>query len=96
MPVITSCHHVVTGSRSVPVSCHRKVPGSARHPYGGTVPEVVVLGRVAGAGEDGETFERAGCDPVRRDEVTATRRRVRVDQDLPMADACRDYVRRTL
>jgi hypothetical protein len=33
---------------------------------------------------------------VRQEEVTATRRRVRVGRDLPMKDAYRDYVRRIL
>jgi len=49
-----------------------------------------------GIGLTWETVERPGFDPVRRVEVTATRRRVRVDRDLPMRDAYRDYVRRML
>jgi tRNA(His) guanylyltransferase len=49
-----------------------------------------------GVGLTWETFERPGFDPVRQVEVAATRRRVRVDRDLPMKDAYRDYVRRIL
>ena len=37
-----------------------------------------------------------GFDPVRGTEVTATRRRVLVDRDLPMKDEYRDHVRRLL
>lgn len=43
-----------------------------------------------------KTFERPGFDPVRGTEVTATRRRVLVDRDLPMKDEYRDHVRRLL
>jgi len=49
-----------------------------------------------GVGLSWETYERPGFDPVRQAEVTATRRRVRVDRDLPMRDAYRDYVRSVL
>ncbi len=49
-----------------------------------------------GVGLSWETCERPGYDPVRGVEVTATRRRVRVDRDLPMKDAYRDHVRRML
>ncbi len=49
-----------------------------------------------GVGLSWETYERPGYDPVRGVEVTATRRRVRVDRDLPMKDAYRDHVRRML
>jgi tRNA(His) guanylyltransferase len=39
-----------------------------------------------------ETYQRAGYDPVRRVEVTATRRRIRVDRELPMKDTYRGLV----
>ncbi|QFG22393.1 tRNA(His) guanylyltransferase Thg1 family protein [Actinomadura sp. WMMB 499] len=40
-----------------------------------------------------ETFEKAGHDPVADVPVTATRRRVRVERELPMRDAYRTFVR---
>ncbi|GIG11610.1 tRNA(His) guanylyltransferase Thg1 family protein [Catellatospora coxensis] len=39
-----------------------------------------------------ETFERPGHDPVRGVDVTATRRRIRVERELPMKDAYRALV----
>lgn len=41
-----------------------------------------------------ETFERPGHDPVRGVDVTATRRRVHVEKDLPMKDDYRTLVQR--
>jgi tRNA(His) guanylyltransferase len=41
-----------------------------------------------------ETFDRTGFDPVRQVEVTATRRRVAVDRELPMKAAYRELVER--
>lgn len=43
-----------------------------------------------------ETYERAGFDPVRQVEVTATRRRVRVERELPMKDEYRSLIGRLL
>jgi tRNA(His) guanylyltransferase len=63
--------------------------------YGVNFNEVPAWQR-RGVGLTWETYERPGYDPVRRAEVMATRRRVRVDRDLPMKDAYRDYVRRML
>ena len=40
-----------------------------------------------------EEYERAGYDPIREVEVTATRRRIHVERDLPMKDAYRDLIR---
>jgi tRNA(His) guanylyltransferase len=39
-----------------------------------------------------ETYQRPGYDPVRGTEVTAARRRVRVERDLPMKDAYRSLI----
>jgi len=41
-----------------------------------------------------ETYQRPGYDPVRQIEVSATRRRITVDRELPMKDAYRDLVER--
>jgi hypothetical protein len=41
-----------------------------------------------------ETFERLGHDPVRGVDVTATRRRIHVEKDLPMKDDYRTLVQR--
>lgn len=41
-----------------------------------------------------ETYQRPGYDPVRQIEVTATRRRITVDRELPMKDAYRNLVER--
>jgi tRNA(His) guanylyltransferase len=41
-----------------------------------------------------ETYERPGYDPVRRVKVTAIRRRVRIDRELPMKDKYRRLVER--
>jgi tRNA(His) 5'-end guanylyltransferase len=43
-----------------------------------------------------ETYEKQGHDPIRGVDVTATRRRVRVERDLPMKDAYRDLARTLL
>ena len=39
-----------------------------------------------------ETYQRPGYDPVRQVEVTATRRRITIDRELPMKDAYRDFI----
>lgn len=39
-----------------------------------------------------QNYQRPGYDPIRRTEVTATRRRITVDRDLPMKDAYRDLI----
>lgn len=41
-----------------------------------------------------ETYQRAGYDPIRRMEVTATRRRITIDRELPMKAAYRDLMQR--
>ncbi|MEO3823270.1 tRNA(His) guanylyltransferase Thg1 family protein [Actinomadura sp. B10D3] len=43
-----------------------------------------------------ETYEKKGHDPIRNVDVTATRRRVHVERDLPMKDAHRDLARTIL
>ncbi|WP_141579986.1 tRNA(His) guanylyltransferase Thg1 family protein [Actinomadura sp. WMMA1423] len=40
-----------------------------------------------------ETYEKTGHDPIRGTDVTAVRRRIRTERDLPMKDAYRDLVR---
>jgi len=40
-----------------------------------------------------ETYERVGHDPVRNVRVTAARRHIKVDRDLPMKEAYRDLIR---
>lgn len=45
-----------------------------------------------GVGLYWESFERTGFDPVRKAEVSATRRRVRVERELPMKDAYRAFL----
>lgn len=65
------------------------------HGHGVNFNEVPAWQR-RGVGLSWETFERPGFDPVRGTEVTATRRRVHVDRDLPMKDEYRDHVRRLL
>ncbi|HEX5597726.1 MAG TPA: tRNA(His) guanylyltransferase Thg1 family protein [Micromonosporaceae bacterium] len=39
-----------------------------------------------------ETYQHTGFDPVRRVETTTTRRRIRIEYDLPMKDAYRQLV----
>jgi tRNA(His) 5'-end guanylyltransferase len=39
-----------------------------------------------------EEYERAGYDPIREVEVTATRRRVHIERNLPMKDAYRELI----
>jgi hypothetical protein len=39
-----------------------------------------------------ETYARAGYDPIRREAVTATRRRVHTERELPMKAAYRALV----
>ncbi|WP_021595264.1 tRNA(His) guanylyltransferase Thg1 family protein [Actinomadura welshii] len=43
-----------------------------------------------------ETYEKQGHDPIRNVDVTATRRRVHVERDLPMKDPYRDLARTIL
>lgn len=43
-----------------------------------------------------EAYERTGRDPRTGEERTATRRRVRVDAELPMGDAYAAFLRRIL
>ncbi|WP_225994214.1 tRNA(His) guanylyltransferase Thg1 family protein [Actinomadura rudentiformis] len=43
-----------------------------------------------------ETYEKAGRDPVRSVDVTATRRRVRIDRELPMKAEYRELVGRLI
>ncbi|QXV61087.1 tRNA(His) guanylyltransferase Thg1 family protein [Amycolatopsis sp. TNS106] len=45
-----------------------------------------------GVGLYWESHERTGFDPVREVEVSATRRRVRVDRELPMKDEYRTFL----
>ena len=45
-----------------------------------------------GVGLYWESYERTGFDPVREVEVSATRRRVRVDRELPMKDEYRTFL----
>jgi tRNA(His) guanylyltransferase len=46
-----------------------------------------------GIGLQWQTYQRPGYDPVRRAEVTATRRRIAVERELPMKEAYRDLIR---
>ncbi|GAA0332081.1 hypothetical protein NE235_30300 [Actinoallomurus spadix] len=41
-----------------------------------------------------ESFERPGRDPIREIEVTSVRRRLHIEEDLPMKDDYRELVRR--
>ncbi len=43
-----------------------------------------------------ETYEKPGYDPVRRQTVTAARRRLRVNMELPAHAAYDDFIRRLL
>ncbi|WP_410647714.1 hypothetical protein [Amycolatopsis sp. cmx-4-54] len=45
-----------------------------------------------GVGLYWESYERTGFDPVREVEVSATRRRVRVERELPMKDEYRAFL----
>ncbi|WP_027481044.1 tRNA(His) guanylyltransferase Thg1 family protein [Deinococcus pimensis] len=49
-----------------------------------------------GVGLYWETYEKNGFNPVTRQPVTATRRRVRVDRDLPMKDEYTTFIRNLL
>ncbi|MEU5995629.1 tRNA(His) guanylyltransferase Thg1 family protein [Spirillospora sp. NPDC047418] len=49
-----------------------------------------------GVGLRWESYEKPGHDPIRGIDVAATRRRVRVDRELPMKRAYRDFVRSLL
>jgi tRNA(His) 5'-end guanylyltransferase len=46
-----------------------------------------------GAGIYFENFEKQGFDPIRQATVTATRRRVKVDDELPMKEAYAAFIR---
>lgn len=43
-----------------------------------------------------ETYDKPGRDPIRGVDVTATRRRLRVERDLPMKDEYRDFICQTI
>jgi tRNA(His) 5'-end guanylyltransferase len=43
-----------------------------------------------------ETYERPGYDPVREVAVTATRRRIRVERELPMKESYREFLARLI
>lgn len=43
-----------------------------------------------------ETYEKPGHDPIRDVDVTATRRRLHVERDLPMKDEYRDLICQTI
>lgn len=45
-----------------------------------------------GIGLRWENYQRPGHDPVRQVEVTATRRRITIDRDLPVKDAYRELI----
>ncbi len=43
-----------------------------------------------------ETYEKTGYDPIRQQEVTATRRRIQADEALPMKEAYETFLRRII
>lgn len=49
-----------------------------------------------GVGLYWESYQKAGFDPLRGEPVTAERRRIRIDAELPMAEAYEEFVRRLL
>lgn len=49
-----------------------------------------------GIGVYWEEYEKAGYDPVRKETVTAKRRRVKIDLDLPMKDEYSRFIRKLL
>ncbi|MEW6327482.1 MAG: tRNA(His) guanylyltransferase Thg1 family protein [Thermodesulfobacteriota bacterium] len=46
-----------------------------------------------GVGLYWETYEKEGYDPIKRMTVSAVRRRIRVDYELPMKDAYKEFLR---
>lgn len=46
-----------------------------------------------GTGFYWETYEKVGYNPVKNEDVTTIRRRIRTDEELPMSDAYRDLIR---
>ncbi|HEY3998474.1 MAG TPA: hypothetical protein VGO93_06390 [Candidatus Xenobia bacterium] len=42
------------------------------------------------------TYEKPGWDPKRQQPVTATRRRLHVDEELPCKDGYADFIRRLI
>lgn len=49
-----------------------------------------------GTGLFWETYEKVGYDPIRQQEVMATRRRIQVDEALPMKDGYETLLRRLI
>ena len=49
-----------------------------------------------GAGLSWETYTKEGYNPKTKETVTATRRRIAVDRDLPLGEAYGDYIRTLL
>lgn len=49
-----------------------------------------------GTGIYWETYQKAGFDPIQQQEVTATRRRVKIDEELPMKEAYGSFIRALL
>jgi tRNA(His) 5'-end guanylyltransferase len=49
-----------------------------------------------GVGLYWESDQKSGFDPLRGEPVTALRRRIRIDAELPMAEAYEEFVRRLL
>jgi tRNA(His) 5'-end guanylyltransferase len=49
-----------------------------------------------GVGLYWESYRKPGFDPLRAEPVMAERRRIRIDAELPMAEAYEDLVRRLL
>lgn len=45
-----------------------------------------------GTGIYWETYEKAGYDPIQKKDVTGTRRRVKIDEDLPMKEAYASFI----
>ncbi len=49
-----------------------------------------------GTGLYWETYEKIGFNPIAQEEVTATRRRIKVDESLPMKDDYREWINQFL
>jgi len=45
-----------------------------------------------GIGLQWQVYQRPGYDPIRQEEVTAGRRRITIDRELPVKDAYRDFI----
>lgn len=56
----------------------------------------VPLWQRRGVGLYWEDYEKIGFDPVKQVEVQASRRRVKVDRELPMKDEYSEFLRRFL